>query len=199
MAHQYRQGRLVPTGETSARLAGSADRRGGGVSARRWTTLEHHEGGRGGLSIDRRDEPAHRRHGAMGARQRSVASRSIDAGAVRRGRSHSSGRGAAVADHAGVEPRDSAPGRRGVRFAEPRSRRPLARRRRARPHSGASLWPRFDKKTAEGENRVRECPELRTAAHRRTRADGTWNPEPEPGTRNPEPRAPASAFPSTTS
>ena len=103
MAHQYRQGRLVPTGETSARLrdvpseVATAYRQRHGLS-------RDHAGGSICVSTDRCGESAHRRHRAVGARQGSVAGRSIDAGPVRCSRSDSAGRRAAVADYAGVEP-----------------------------------------------------------------------------------------------
>ena len=69
MAHQYRQGRLVPAGETprgceTCRMTSRRDYR------RAMDELDDYERGCGGVSIDRRDEPAHRRRRRHGRSRR---------------------------------------------------------------------------------------------------------------------------------
>ena len=78
MAHQYRQGRLVPTGETSARLRDRADE----VAAayrRAMDELEITHAAAHVVSLDRCGEPTHRRYGTVGAREGSLAGGSTDA------------------------------------------------------------------------------------------------------------------------
>ena len=116
MAHQYRQGRLAADGRDVARLRELANEVVTHVSASDGRA-RHHERGGVSVSIDRCGESAHRRHGAVGACEGSVAGRPIDAGAVRCRRGHPPCRRAVVANHAGVESRDSTSRRRRVRFA----------------------------------------------------------------------------------
>ncbi len=136
MAHRYRQGRLSPPGASGndqlARLGESGGRR----LPRGDGSLRAARGRRGGVPADRRRQRVHRGDRAVGAGQGSGGRRSAVAGAVRRRRSDPPRRGAARADHAGVEPRDPAPRRRVERRSQLRPRRPLAPRRRAHAASG---------------------------------------------------------------
>ena len=114
MAHQYRQGRVRPTGETSPKLSDHFGEVADGVSSVAWTHWRFTKR-RPSVSPDRRDEFTHRGDNSMGARQGSGAADRLTQVLVRRGRGHSACGRAAVADHAEIEPRNSAPRGRLVR------------------------------------------------------------------------------------